>query len=1057
MSRVLPRWSNVVIAIRGAWHRGVLSLMLLGVAAAGSAAAAMGVGYGEAGDTAVLRDALRSAPPPARNVMLAAAWWPESKTPADVQRRREVELLEVTGGAGFFGPPIAGIDFEDRLRPGSGGEGRLHLAARDAVCDHLRLASGRCPQAAGEVLASAGAVEELDWQLADRIRLNTFGNLDRAGEFRPVPLRLVGIYLVPDRADPYWNGLANTYFPEQAGRRFAIEGTPPRYDALITPGSTFGLARPPEGESLGSSHVTLIVDLTAVRGDSADDLLGVVAGLRQQLADQRASGQPTFDGVRTDLDRVVDRAQVTQSAFSAPAVLVTLQVVALSWVLLFVVVTIVVEARAAEIGLARLRGLSTWGVHRFALGEPLVLIVASVPIGLVAGQLAAGLLAEQLGVDLSAEISALAVLAAAAAAMGGIVAAVIAARRAVTRALAEQWQPAAPRPRSRSWIPDAVLLAVAAAGFAELATGGLLGGDTRHSTLTLLAPGLLALAGAILAARTLPYLAGTLLPATRRHGGIGPFLAARRLARGTGTAATLIVLVTSLGLVTFATAAWSSARANHREVALTQLGADTVLTVSVPDTRTLTEAVQRVDPGGTRAAAVVTRRAGPADVSLVGVDPERFAQVGYWRADFDAQPLPELLTRLSDPGVVPSVVLTGDRIRVTVQLRAGSRGLHHQVIAQVQTPGGRTLRQVPIGELRQRGSPVLRTAPLPGCATGCELRGITVAAEAGNRVVSPVLTPSRVLLSKLEVYRGGAWHEIPAGLAESGAWRSPSVENSEATTLRTAPNGLFGEFLPTSNLVVIPNTYPDPMPALTTGGPQPDPFGPTVFGLDGVTLNVAPVARTRGLPGVTGAGVLVDERLAERAALGIDAQSRYEIWCVPGAAAEITAGLEAAGIPVTGQRRAAELAGQFGAQGPGLALRLLLAVAAAAAVLATGATAIDLYATSRRRTYELAALETVGASRRSLRTGLLLEHLAVLGTAAIVGPLAGLLAAWAVVSKVPTFSVSPVTPPLRYPLDLGAVAVAAAAALVLAAIAAAVMTEATARATRAERLREGPA
>ncbi|MGH8833447.1 MAG: FtsX-like permease family protein, partial [Actinomycetes bacterium] len=917
MSRVLPRWSSVVISIRGAWHRGLLSLMVLGVAAAGAAAAAMGVGYGEAGDTAVLRDALRSAPPAARNVLLAEAWWPESKVPADVQRRRATELLAATGGAGFFGPAIAGIDYEDRLRPGQGGEGRLHLVARDEVCGRLRLVSGRCPDAAGEVLASAGTVDELGWQLGERIRLNTFGGFDRAGEVRPVRLRLVGSYVVPDRADPYWTGLAGTYFPQQAGRRFAIEGNPPRYDALITPGSTFGLARPPEGESLGSSHVTLTVDPTAVRGDSADDLLGVVAGLRQQLADHRTRGQPTFDGVRTDLDRVIDRAQVTQSAFSAPAVLVTLQVVALSWVLLFVVVTIVVESRAAEIGLARLRGLSPWGVHRFALGEPLVLIVASVPIGLAVGQLAAGLLAEQLGADLSQDISALAILAAAAAAMGGILAAVLAARRAVTRALAEQWQPAAARPRSRSWIPDAVLLAVAGAGFAELATGGLLGGGARHSTLTLLAPGLLALAGAVLAARMLPYLAGTLLPTTRRHGGIGPFLAARRLARGTGTAATLIVLVTSLGLVTFATAAWSSARANHREVALTQLGADTVLTVSAPDTRTLSDALWRVDPAGTRAAAVVTRRAGAADVSLIGIDPERFAQVGYWRADFAGEPLAQLLTKLSDRQVVPPVMLTGDQIRATFQLQAGNRGLYHQVIAQVQSPGGRTLRQVPIGELRGRGAPVVRTAPLPGCRSGCELRGITVEAVAGNRVVSPVLTPSRVLLAKLQVHRGGTWREVEAGLAESGAWRSPSVESSEVTTLRTPPEGLVGEFLPTSNLVVIPNTYPDPMPALTTGGPQPDPFGPPVFGLDGDTLNVAPVARTRGLPGVSGAGVLVDQQLVERAALGMNEQSRYEVWCAPGAAGEIVAGLEAAGIPVTGQRRAAALAAQFGAQGPG--------------------------------------------------------------------------------------------------------------------------------------------
>jgi len=1054
MSGLLPRWSSILISLRGAWHRGLLSAMVLVVAAAGAAAATMGVAYGEAGDTAVLRDALRSAPPTARNVMLAAAWWPESTIPADVQRQRGTALLAATGGSGFFERPIAGLDYEDRLRPGQGGEGRFHLVARDGVCDRLRLLSGRCAEAAGEIVASAGTVEELGWELRDRVRLNTFGPIDADGNLRPVPLRLVGVYAVPDRTDPYWAGRAGVYFPEQAGERFAVEGTPPRYDALVTPGSTFGMARPAEGESLGSSHVTFTINPLTVRGDKADDLLRVVAGLRQQLADQHAQGAPTFDGVRTDLDRVIDSAQVTQSAFSAPALLVTLQVVALSWILLFVVVTIVVESRAVEIGLARLRGLSAWGVHRFALGEPVVLIVASVPAGLIGGQLAAGLLAEQLGADLSADINPLAVLAAAAAAMGGILAAVLGARRAVTRALAEQWQPATTRPRSRSWVPDALLLAFAGAGFAELATGELLGGTTRHSTLTLLAPGLLALAAAVLAARILPYLARTVLPTTRRHGGIGPFLAARRLARGTGTAATLIVLVTSLGLVTFATAAWSSARANHREVALTQLGADTVLTVSAPDTQTLTDTVHRIDPAGDQAVAVISRRIGPGGVTLIGVEPDRFAQVAFWRDDLADEPLPALLGRLSDPTAVPPVMLTGDQLRASVRLLDGTRSLYYQVTAQVQSRGGRVLRQISLGELRRRAAVQLR-APLPGCAAGCELRGISVEFAGQDFGISPVLVPTRILLSKLEVRRDGRWREVQAGLAETGGWRSP--DSSEQTVVSATSDGLVSESLATGNLRLIPNTYPDPLPALTTGGTQPDPFGAAVAGLDGTTINVNPVARTRGLPGVAAAGVLVDQTLAERTAVGMTNESHYEVWCAPGAAERVVTELEAAGIPVTGQQRAADLALQFGAQGPGLALRLLLAVAAAAAVLATGATAIELYATSRRRTYELAALETVGATRRSLRLGLLLEHAAVLGTAAVVGPLAGLIASWAVISKVPTFSVPPVTPPLRYPLDLGTVAVAAGAALILAAIAAVVMTEATARATRAERLREGPA
>ncbi|MCI0685895.1 MAG: ABC transporter permease [Sporichthyaceae bacterium] len=586
------------------------------------------------------------------------------------------------------------------------------------------------------------------------------------------------------------------------------------------------------------------------------------------------------------------------------------------------------------------------------------------------------------------------------------------------------------------------------------ATGGLLGTASEHSTLTLLAPGLLALACAVLAARILPYLARPVLRLTRRHGGIGPFLAARRLARGTGPAATLIVLVNSLGLVTFATAAWSSARTNHTEVALTQLGADTVLSVSAPSSAALADAVRQIDPAGTSAVAVTARRlpAG-ATATMIAVDPVRFAQVAYWRDDLASRPLPELLESIAVAGLAEPVLLTGSRLRASVQLQASPRGLYYRLVAQVHVPGSRTLRQVQFGELRDRRQ-VRQEAALPGCREGCELRGLTAEVAGQEPGSNPALSTVRLRVADLQIRTPDGWQPVDAGFTRSAAWRSQEPETADG--VRPGSAGLILEFFPIGRIQAIPNTHPDPLPALTTGGTQPDPFGAAVVGLDGAVLAIAPVERTGGLPGVAGAGVLVDQKLAERAAFGQSEPTGYEVWCAPGAADRVATELEAAGIPVIGQQRAADLAMRFGSQGPGLALRLLLAVAAAAALLATGATAIELYATSRRRGYELAALAAVGAKRRSLRTGLLLEHAVILGAAAVVGPLAGLAAAWSVVSKVPTFAVTPITPPLRYPIEPGTIAIAAGAALLLAVVTTIVMTEATTRAARAEQLREGP-
>ncbi|MFN2537928.1 MAG: FtsX-like permease family protein, partial [Mycobacteriales bacterium] len=86
---------------------------------------------------------------------------------------------------------------------------------------------------------------------------------------------------------------------------------------------------------------------------------------------------------------------------------------------------------------------------------------------------------------------------------------------------------------------------------------------------------------------------------------------------------------------------------------------------------------------------------------------------------------------------------------------------------------------------------------------------------------------------------------------------------------------------------------------------------------------------------------------------------------------------------------------------PALGMLLFAFAAAAAAVLAAGATAVALYLSGRRRSFELAAMLVVGSPRRSLVAAAVGEQLLVLGTALVLGVTGGLAAALLVLPAVP--------------------------------------------------------
>jgi hypothetical protein len=213
LGRVRTIWRGALgglwLAVRALAARAGLTLALIALTAFAVGVAAAGAMYLRAAGESLLQDRLAATSPFSAGLLVER----RVATSTEVQRLRHLVGHHPGLAVPALKPPLFGLESEGFLtysRPGDSDGPRARIAAREGLCEHLRLRAGGCPAAGAEGQRMQAAVSP---RMARRLGLRPGSRLEATtlrGEPVAPGLVVTGIY-EPTPADPWW-GL-RAFFP----------------------------------------------------------------------------------------------------------------------------------------------------------------------------------------------------------------------------------------------------------------------------------------------------------------------------------------------------------------------------------------------------------------------------------------------------------------------------------------------------------------------------------------------------------------------------------------------------------------------------------------------------------------------------------------------------------------------------------------------------------------------------------------------------------------------------------------------------------------------------
>jgi putative ABC transport system permease protein len=1017
-SRRASSWSPARFAWRSAvGHRRGQALALVAVSALITACTAFAPVYDRAMQQALVDTLLARASPAERAVTVVSEATIDAGGETDARDPRDLQALVPRDVAARLEPPVLGRTAI--VTPVTGDVPPTgQLVWRDGFCERVRLLSGTCPAAVGEVLVSEADADTFGLSLGST---RTVGSASDSPD--EVRLEVVGTYGATD--DEWWQGL------KLVGISSVFGGTDPSatHDVWLTTEETFVDAPILTGESAQAGGL--------VRTDDADvdGVLALGGRLGDLARDVRAEGQDVH--LDADLDALTDdvRAQTAQAHRTVPLLVAPMAV--LTVFVLWLVLSAATEQRRREVAVARLRGRGPAGAVGLLLVELLPLLLLGILPGaaaaLAGGALARSLLPGHAPFEVGRGFVAAVLLAVVVVVLTTVAAAVRVAREPLDALVRRGRAP------SRKWALgalDAFLVAAVGTGVLAFVTGSLAG------PLALAGPALLALLSGLLLAHLVAPTASAWGSRLLRRGRLVGGVTLLETGRRRETRAVIAVVTVASALAVFAVDAVAIGERNRTSASEHDAGAPVVLRLAGRDLVGTREAVRAADPTGRRATPVLISR------DTLAVDPDGFRRIAWFPR---GSPTAEQWRAIAPPEQAP-VVLTGSRFSLDVRTadeltKVDALGSDSEVgLGFVVITDTGTRRRIRLGAVPQPGDSATLTGSDEACASGCTLAAVELIAAQAVRVSGDLALGDLRVDGRPAVWSSAAddWN---ATEAQSTVIRPTSVASDDALRLLVSVNGLYPAQL-------TPAWVPDTIPAIVPAARR-DPLGLVVTGVDGSDRPAESVGRVTLVPAMPRSSALVDlDAISRGAEVSYDAHA--EVWLVddPDLEAAVSDALRERGIAVADVRRASTIRQSY--QDTVATWSLGLGAVIGPAVVLNALLVLLVLAVTgwRDRARDLAILRLNGAGRRTTRRLAVWAQLPAVLLAIAVGVVAGTVGAALAMPDVAFFPTPPEVPLVDPSTAWSAVLWVSAACLVLLPAAAALAGLAVARRAQPERVTE---